>query len=428
MIKSAWSLLERLFPRGASSLVLLLLASLASPELVGIYSWGALLYTLIVAITDTAMRHVVVSAVATRTGLQFIKKYQLWAFFLVPPIMALMLFLLYRQGSGTWLHYFMLSPLIVAALFLVANVANIGILQHAGYWRFLASAQFASSAMLLAVGVPLVLTTRAPVAPALSIAMAEMAMLVICWRKVRSMKLRVNYLEIDGRVCSQRATLSKSFATMSLYSSLAWSQGQLDRVLIGIIGGPYVLGIISVGVAVSRALGDAVASSNANLLRAELTNNANSSSNSRLVYAVLHRGLILSTIASLLVALPGRAILSVVLGPEWDSTLTLIPWLTLASIPAVLSWTSAVLHMNQGTTNRSLLIPLLGTCVAPLIAWLAFENLYLFALGVYMRELLLICLAYIGLGSGAPWRLFGRAILYSFMVALSVAIIPMPSM
>ena len=77
MLGQLWSFLERLAPRIISSLLLLMLAYFATPESVGIYNFGVLLYTLFQALTDAPFRQVIFFAVSTRRGLRFLRRYRL---------------------------------------------------------------------------------------------------------------------------------------------------------------------------------------------------------------------------------------------------------------------------------------------------------------------------------------------------------------
>ncbi|MFI7744672.1 lipopolysaccharide biosynthesis protein [Kocuria rhizosphaericola] len=419
MLKSIWSLLERLMPRAASSALLILLAWSTSPEQVGIYTWGVLLYTFVVAVTDSAMRQVVMQAIGLPAGEKFVAGYQRIGYVAVPiGMLVFTSILVLASSSMSPLVVLILSPFAFAPLFLIANVRNIGVLQKGSRWSDLAGAQLLGSACLLAVGVPTILLLQSPFGSALGAVACELVVFLRC----RHVAKRLPALPAMG--ASPHASrqsdqvLSRAFKTMSMYSGLAWGQGQFDRVLIGIFGGTQTLGVISVGLAIARALGDAVASSNANVLRSELSQDSSDLRHEQATYVTLRRGLLLAVVAAILMAIPGRYVFSLILGPEWQSSLDLVPLLSIAVVPSVLSWSSGVLHVHQKTGRRALSGPVVGNVLALPVAMLALTDLRLFALGVYLREIALIVTSYLLLVDTAPWTLLGRAIGYSFVLTV----------
>lgn len=374
---------------------MLLLAWRTSPEIVGTYAWGILAYTFVGAITDSTMRQIVVSALKSGSGLRFVRKYQRRVMILGPIVLGAVVMALWltaedRNKSAA----LSLLPLVLGPSVLAWNILNVGVLQTAHKWRLLATGQVVASLTAMAVGAPLILIFANPLGAALGAVLVEMVMAVWC-RKAAGGDV--------GSQDSRGGGAKKEYSTMAMYSGLAWGQGQTDRLFVGFVAGSHTLGVLSLGVSLSRALGDAVASSNANLLRAELATSPAASSE-HTAARVLRRGMMLAGAAALLTAAATKWALVPILASSWQPTLEIVPVLCLAVVPSVLSWTAGIYHVRLGTRSKALIGPAVSILAALPLATLSLLSLQALAIGIVLREFLLVLISYLAIGRHAPWR------------------------
>ncbi|MFE4543451.1 lipopolysaccharide biosynthesis protein [Arthrobacter sp. NPDC056727] len=418
LIRSLWSLMERLVPRASSSLLMLLLAWRTSPEIVGLYVWGVLAYTFVGSLTDATMRQLVVSALRSDKGVELIRAYRRLVVVLGPLVLLLFFLVLWLvSGPDHKSAVLTLLPLALGPAFMAVNIFNIGRLQGQHEWRALATGQLVASLAAMTVGVPLVLLLTNPSGAAIGTVLGELVMMLWCWNATRRLE---PYTPVKIR--SRR--LLREYRSMAAYSGLAWGQGQTDRVFVGAVAGGHTLGVLSLGISLARALGDAVAASSANLLRAELAS-ADTAERAAVGRAVLRRGMFLAAATAFLTAAVAKWILSPILGEEWSPALEIVPILSLCVIPSVLSWSAAIYHVDAATGKKALIGPIASIFIALPVATLSFWSLPALAVGVVLREFTLVTVAYFALGPTAPWRSLGQAVLLTsglFVVVLVVSV------
>lgn len=393
---------------------MLLLAWKTSPEVVGIYAWGILAYTFIGAISDSTMRQIVVVSLKSHSGVNFVRKYRRVVMVAGPLALAVVIGVIWvtssdEQKSTAWT----LLPLTLGPAALAWNILNIGVLQSAHQWRFLATGQVAASLTALAVGIPMVLVLGNPLGAAIGAVLVEIMMAIWCRNALASHGLCP---------ASRSGGASKQYSTMAVYSGLAWGQGQTDRLFVGFVAGSYTLGVLSLGASLSRALGDAVASSSANLLRAEIAG-AETGINRHSGNKVLQRGMLLAGAAALLTALGSKWVLTPLMSESWLPALAIVPILCLSVVPSVLSWTAPIYHLSYGTKKRAVLGPFLSILVALPLSLLSLWSLWALAMGILVREFLLVAIHYSVLGRNAPWRAFFEALGITAGLALLLLVI-----
>lgn len=406
MLGQLWSFAERFAPRVISAFLLLLLAYFAAPEAVGIYNYGILLYTLFQAVTDAPFRQVIFFTVSSRKGMRFLRRYRVLVAILgfsgiLLGIVGLWLFLDVNHPE----QVVSLLPIAFAPAFTAWGLRGVGLLQAAGKWKTLAAGQAIAAVSSLVVALPVLYITQSPLGCSMGLLTTEMVFAFWCWRQGRSAISNQVEIPKDSR------RISSLYAKMAGYSGLAWTQGQADRVLIGAFSGAANLGIFSMATALARSLGDALASSSANVLRSELGTLADPAEAHRRASRVLNRGTFLALAGVWLSVLMTETIVTWVLGQEWQTALSIVPLLSLSVIPSIFSWSSAVLHVARRSASRALIAPIIGILFAFPIAWLSGSNLYAAAGVVLLRELSLSCVAYLLIGRTAPWRSYGYGML-----------------
>jgi hypothetical protein len=396
---------------------MLLLAWSSSPSMVGIYAWGALIYTFIVALSDSPMRHIALHAAGNSGGDNFIRQYQ-WATAVGGPVIfaGLVCLVAFTSPDTKANAYWNLAPLGLAIVFLALNIRNIGLLQANGKWRDLAQTQLGGAMGLLLIGLPITISYSTALGPAAGVAVAEFFVFLRCRNLTRARQVEPCHTNQNSQNASRSVSFGRDYKDMSVYTVLTWTQGQVDRILVGFIGGTTTLGLISFASAISRALGDAVAASNANVLRSELAHVPLGEAVKAAARPVLLRGLWLATFAAFLMAVPGKYMLELILAPEWSPTLEIIPILALTSIPSILSWSVPVLNVAASLGRRSFIGPIVAIFMGPAVAGLAVIDLRLFAAGVFLREFLMVLTNYTLMGRHAPWNMFWRATLHSLVL------------
>lgn len=404
MLRQLWSFAERFAPRVISALLMLLLAYFAAPEAVGIYNWGILVYTLFQAVTDAPFRQIIFFTASSRKGIRFLRRYRLlvavFGFLgILVAIIVLWRLLEVTDPAQAW----SLLPIAFAPAFTAMGLRGVGRLQAAGKWRTLAAGQALAAMSSLIVAVPVLYVSRSPLGCSLGLLTTEVVFALWSWRQ--SQDLQTTDVQKESR------SMAGLFTRMAGYSALAWSQGQADRVLIGAFSGAANLGMFSMATALARSLGDALASSSANVLRSEIGTSANLLDTCVRASKVLNRGTILALAGVWLSVLLTETIVSWILGTEWQSALSIVPILALCVIPSVFSWSSAVLHVARRSAGRALVAPSIGILFAIPIAWLSGFNLFAAAWVVLLRELSLSCVAYALIGRAAPWRSYGYGVL-----------------
>jgi O-antigen/teichoic acid export membrane protein len=415
MIKLTWSLLERLLPRLASALLLLILAALTNPSVVGVYSWALLGYTAYQALTDAAIRQVMVRAVHSYNGLAFLVTYRAWASiggFLGVGSVVVLLFM-HTNDAATLI----LLPIAFAPACTAAGMLSVARLQVAGKWAVLARGQLVAATISLSVSLPCLLVTQNLLAGGLQVLLTEGIFAIWCVRNASNLD-RVPAL-------AGGASPKSEFFGMSAYSGLAWTQGQGDRFLLGVFAGTTQLGNYAFATAIARSLGDAMASATANVLRAETsTIDVLQPDRFRAVASrVLVRGLVIVTVVIIATDIATEFVLRPILGDEWAVPLGIVPILAIATLPSVLAWSSSVFHVSAGRTRRALWTPLVGIMFALPIAFVASNNLEHAAWIVVVRDVTVVTVSFLSAGRRAPWTVYLLCMALVVILSTIVAIV-----
>ncbi|OQQ37838.1 oligosaccharide flippase family protein [Prescottella equi] len=397
-----WAFLERVLPRAASAVIMLGLAAFLTPEVVGLYALGILAMTLYQAASDTAIRQIAVSAVVTKHGRHFLRRYA-WI-----STVAGMIFI---SGSLTAIFILtpsavnsqavLLTPLIAVPGLMAARVGAIARIQLASRWRALATFQLIGTAASFVVSVPILLLTRSLLASSLQIVITELAFTLLALTAARGIPVgkespRDEYYPHLGR----------EFWHLSTYSVLAWFQSQTDRLLMGPVAGSTALGLFSVANSVARSGGDAVSTSTANVLRPELLTNRQPEPREigERADGVLTKAVLISAGATVATLLGIDLVLRPILSSQWDYALSTARIISLTIIPTLFSWSMTVVLVAADRTRWAAPIKFLGIPMAVPIALVAAHSLLWAGTFVVVREVVLLVLLVASSGGAYPRR------------------------
>ncbi|MGY1716391.1 oligosaccharide flippase family protein [Geodermatophilus sp. SYSU D01106] len=378
--------------------------------MVGYFSWMMLAYTAFQALTDTAFRHTLLQALSQppdgRRSLlstyRAVSALSGWALLVAAAILVAIL------NSDT--SALLLLPLAFAPIATAVALPSLGLLQRAGRWATLARGQVGAAVVSLALGLPLTAATRSVLGPSVQLLTAEAIFAAYCYWAVQ--RLDAREVPLQGGAALSRADLRSTYASMAGYSTLGWAQGQSDRVLIGAVGGTYLLGQYGIAVAIARTLGDTLAAATANLLRVRLSGAARTApSLRRRTEGVLATSLLVGAIAVACIYVLTSTVITDLLGGEWEESLTIVPILALATFPSILNWTSSSLLALSGRHRFALLSPTAGLVASLFIALAAAHGPAAIAWAVVVREYVVATTSLLLLQRHAPWKFYLLTIL-----------------
>lgn len=426
MIHLAWSIIERVLPRMASALVMLVLAAVLTPEIVGVYAWMILALTLVQTVGDTAARQTAVIHAGTIAGVRFVRRFRVATTLAGGTSLAIViLMLLLTQDESIRWQILALLPFVLvpgcSALGLNALVS----LQLAGRWRDIASAQATSSLASLFCSIPTLLLTQSLLASALQATLAELGFALLNRR--RAARLLRNTSDAsdatdttipapvasgtmkDGEpdhVTPERSA-ARDYLHTAVFALLGWGQGQTDRLSIGSLAGTAQLGQYSFAMSLSRSIGDAAAVAAVNVVRPVLAEAARAGRRSelaRIADGSLRRSIPLTALAAFITTAAVQLGVAPFLGAGWDPALALVPILSLAVVPSVVAWTITAILQADGGMQRASGIKAVGVVLSIPIGIVALTDLQLAAWLVSGREVLIMGLLLLAARRHAPWR------------------------
>jgi O-antigen/teichoic acid export membrane protein len=422
-MRRAWAALERVLPRLVLAITGVVVAAVTSPSEVGLYAWGVIFLTLVQAATDLPARQVAVNALATADGRGFLHLYSRLVGTVGPIFLSISLTILVALASSPFAfsQLVALLPLALVPLPMALAVLPVASLQRQGHWRSISSTRAVSSVLGTAVGVTVAISTKSIAGASLANLVSEATFAIaIIWLHRR----HTLPLPAPGGDSTSTET-ARAFRHMAIYSLLGWAQAQSDRVLVGALAGPASLGNYTTGMSIGRSAGDAVAASQASVLRVDLgAAEATDSARIRALVGRNLRGSLFAAIATFaLTTLGALLIVAPILGPEWAPALSVVPIVALTGIPAAISWSSGAVHVFTGRTAAANIAPAVGIAFAPVIAIAATSSLTLAAWLVVLRETLLASCQILLMRRAAPLR--AAAWSFATLLFLSLAVLLM---
>lgn len=405
-----WATIERGLGRLAQALVMLLFAKFTSPEAVGIYAWVALTYTLYIAIAEVALRSQAVLCLRNDEDLAYIRGSARWSgLFGVMFTTAILaaLFFIYPEHRDVVAG---LSPFAVIPLITSAHIVPAAILQLHDSWQALARWQAVAAAGALAVSLPIAALLHSSLAMSMHLAVTQLLYLILTRRGAAA-------LDTDRDQPSRQPR--RETWNLMVISIGTWGQNQLERVFIGSLAGPGILGLYSTASTIGRSGGDALGNATSSYVLARTASAADDKSRRRMLWtvglvsvggAVALAGIVLLTV---------DALLTPFLGPAYTATLEAAPYFAVATVPAVISAGLQVYGIAEKRARSAVASTVVGLVCALPIGLVATHDVTYAAIAVIGKEMLVL-IAYAALRrdatSGRLLALSGSATL----VALGV--------
>lgn len=404
MTHIVWSLVERSFPRVASAVLMLTLAALTSPDLVGIYAWAALALTLVSACSDAALRQIIITLFRNQASLAFLRRYR-WTAAVVGTlamgIVILTLALLNLGRPETIRQALSLLPMALVPAVLAWSVLHIGYLQLRNAWRTLAGTQFWAALGSLVVTLPIVLATGSLLAAALQPLITEFVVALIA----RSRALRLNEVEFLRNI-PDHSIGNNEYWHATVLSILGWFQSQSDRLLVGLIGGTTLLGLFNTGWALGRSGAESLGAAAANVMRSQMRDVESQTPERQ--REMMSRPLIMCAFAGLGVALVTVSlsvwVIGPILGDEWRMSVDAASVLAVSTPATAVGWSMTSALAGRGRLKWGSPAKLVGIALSILVAFAALQSLEAAAWVVVAREWVVLFLAVIALKLGVPWR------------------------
>lgn len=400
-----WSFVERVLPRAASALIVLFLAAVLPPSVVGLYSAVMVAVTLMQAISDGAVRQIAVSAIDSVEGRRFLRNYSVATASFGGLFIASICFVVASSNADIAAQGLSLLPLALIPAVTSARVKPLAVIQSAGRWASLARIQLIASAVSFAVSVGILFLTQSLVAAAVQGLMTESAFTLLVWLMAK----RISLPNVSGSG-AKTTGFGREFLHLSLYAALAWLQSQADRVLLLGIAGTGTLGLYSLSWSISRAGSDALAASTANVARPILLRDHDERAFAR----TLERALYAQAAIWTLTVAGTVFVVAPILGPPWAAAVAAVPVLALSGFASVVEWSATVAMVKNARIRWAAPIKAAGVVLAIPIALIAVNDLWLASWWVVGRECVVMIL--MGLATRGP---VGRA--SAMAMALTVA-------
>lgn len=384
----AWAYTERILPRISSATVLLSLATVTSPAVVGTYSWVLVSVLLLRAIVDNPIRNVATVSVGDKVSERYLRKL-ISGTRMVGTVCLVVLVILLASFSfeavGTSVVALILIPLVPSLI--ARGLMPLARLQQAHAWGAITKARFLSSIIGLIVSLPLVFTPWPFAAAIFFLFLNEAAFAFLCKRKARDIRS-------DGLTITTHSIrkIKSEYTASAVYQVLGWAESQADRLFIGLIAGTQVLGQYSTSASVAKSGPDAVAGGTSRVLRARLVT-VTDLTGRRLVERAIVPGLFLVLLGALLLWLLNATLLRTLLGEEWEQALRAIPILAAAGLPAYLTWNISTIMSVEGSLRTLLPVRICGIFISLPIALLAFQDFALAAWVMFGRDTVVALIA-----------------------------------
>lgn len=328
-----------------------------------------------------------------------------------------------KDSTGT--DFLSLAPLVFVPLARAIAIQPTAVLQHQESWRRVSAYRITGAVMGATIGLPIVLATRSIVGASTAWMTSEITYtLIICMSLALKKKSagRQSVLTPSDDGGGRTIGYWSTYVHMALYSTLGWLQGQSERVLLGMWAGTSALGAYSLGTAIGRSAGDAIALSQPVVLRVDLSRSEPTSDCEikRILGRNIRGGLLLTVASAIAVIIISVYLLPPLLGPSWSTALRMGPILALSAIPLAISASSAPVHIQMGKARIAYIAPAISLLFAPVVAVGAINSLTLAAWIVLLRECVLALMQSVLMRRAAPWREVSLALVIVALGSLAV--------
>lgn len=411
-----WAFVERIAPRVASALVTIVFAAVTSPTQVGYYAAMVLIYMIVHSSSDSAVRQIAVSAVQSRSGLSFLRRYSRWYAVIGPLFMLAGAGFLVATGAPLSIVLALL-PMVLAPVAVASATVPTARLQHAGLWRRIALTQSAAVLTSCALAAPLVLLTHNPLGPAAQLGLSELIFALGLRRAAASVPL---HLTADPRPTDYR----REFGSASAFSLVYWTQAQLDRVLVGLLAGPHVLGLYTFAWSLSRNLTDALGYAVVNVVRPVIVGGQVTSEQElrRLIGSAVRRGMVPTLVVVAVTWFAALVVGPRVMSSAWDPAFRIVPLMSLCSVPMLVSLCVTPVLVVQERLHIGTVAQVVGAALSVGVALCATQSLMLAAWAALLRAVVVMLLTTVPIH-----RTLGHRMIIAPCVLLAAACVVYPA-
>lgn len=287
-------------------------------------------------------------------------------------------------------------------------------LQLAGSWDVLGRNQFIACLVSLAPFTAILIADQGILATVVQTVFMEVAFTYLIIRRAS---------ETAGfEAGTDSMNYARDFTRMAVYSILGWAQGQADRLVVGMFAGPALLGTYSLAGSLTRTVGDGLALSTANVVRATLfEHESDGPSSRRRAEAALMLAILAGAVVTVVLWAANELILTPFLGHEWKQAVEVVPVMGLLIVPIVFNWSVTPFLLQAGRLSRAVPVKLTGVLLCIPIGLSAAHSITLAAWMAVGREFIVMVLMVASCGTQAPIRAAGLATMLT--CALSGAIL-----
>ena len=382
VIHLLWATIERALPRVASAVILLAFATFTNPDAVGIYSWVALSYTLYLAIVENVLRNQAIMGIGNARDMEYVRRLSRrasWAGSLFLVLTLGILWLVYRSAMAQ--EILLLTPFVAVPFISRTGITAVATMQYAQRWRELARFQLWAALGGLAGSFTTVMVTHSALGMSVHVVITESVFAALALRSARTVAVPTDL--------PTRNPQSET-PSLSLLGGLGWSQGQLERVVIGGLAGISTLGLYSTASTMGRSPGEALATATANYLRASVSGLPEEKSHAAVVRRVGLISVAAASSAAFMAVILVDFIFDPLLGPSWAATLHAVPLLAVATIPYAASLGLQTMSVYYQNPRASIVPAVLALACAFPIGWLALTSLTAAAMMVIVKELMVL--------------------------------------
>lgn len=374
------ALLERLVNRGASALVTFGMALFVSPASAGAYAFGMLVLTFAQGVGEAVLRQIGVAAWRYETGgsqLRSLSRKIAWgggAFVLIALTIGLAVHL-YNFAA-----FLALTPLVPVAVVQGLFAPSITLAQYHGRWARLTRAQMLGGVLSLIIAVPL-LPFFGILAGVLQTVVSEVVFAV-----------RAGGGLPDAEPDRPKTDVLRTFLWPTAVSNLyGWFTGQSDRLVVTVLAGAGQLGLLSLTLAVARSASDAVLNGILNLLRSRLAGSQSEQDRQGIFWSVTIRAASIACLLQLLVTGLSFWPLDVLLKPQWDPALAVVPLMAACGVALSVMYSIAAAVIDEGRAKELRPANIAGLIVAVTVGALLSFSLPLGSLAAALGDL--VCLS-----------------------------------
>lgn len=411
-MRRVWAVAERIVPRGVVAATTIISAAVTDPFAMGIYAWAVIAFTFLSAVYEVPLRYCAVTLMGSPGGPDRLRRAVLISggFGVLLMLVAVWTVSAFAGSKNAATTFFHLSPLVAVPAAQVAAIESTAQLQRFGMWRQISLTRTTASIFGIALGIPATLLTKSIIGASLTICVSEVCYAVLSkYLANHNTKNITTESESDvqaNKIGGDLFAFGKTYRSMAAYGAIAWLQGHSERWLLGLWAGTSALGVYSLGSAIARSAGEAIAASQVNILRIDLAN-SDACSDERIREITrrhLRSVLLITTFGVCSTLLVSNFLLSPLLGPKWRGAFEIVPILALASFPLAVAMSVALVHIHRGKPQLASVAPAICLVFAPLIGIVAVSSLEA-AVWIYLaRECTLAMIQLMLMGRSAPWR------------------------